>query len=101
MRKAKIEKILSKCKITEVNIDKTKAYIVHVEVGDANIDTVMTIVQNVADSFKKKLKLDNCTFAPMRNGVEFLRINELTADDIATIETLYALLHKNDETKDS
>ena len=101
MRKAKIEKILSNCKIAEVSIDKTKAYIVHVEVGDANMDNVMTIVQNVADSFKKDLKFDNCIFAPMRNGVEFLRINELTTDDIATIETLYAMLHKNDETKDS
>ena len=101
MRKAKIEKILSNCKITEVNIDKTKSYIVHVEVGDANMDNVITIMQNVADVFKKDLKFYNCSFAPMRNGVEFLRINELTSDDIATIKTLYAMLQKNDETKGS
>ena len=101
MRKAKIEKILSKCKITEVNIDKTKSYIVHVEVGDADIDNMVTIVQNVADIFKKDLKLDGCGFAPMRNGVELLRIKELTADDIAIIKTLYAMLHKKDEAKDS
>ena len=84
-----------------MNIDKTKYYIVHVEVGDADMDNVITIVQNVADVFKKELKLDNCSFAPMRNGVEFLRINELTTHDIATIKTLYAKLHKKDETKDS
>ena len=101
MRKAKIEKILSKCKVAEVNIDKTKTYIVHVEVGDANVNNVIRIVQNVADSFTKDLKFDNCSFVPMRNGVEFLRINELTTDDIAAIETLYAMLHKKDETKDS
>ena len=101
MRKAKIEKILSKCKITEVSIGKSNSYIVHVEVGDADMDNVITIVQNVADVFKKELKLDRCGFAPMRNGVELLRIKELTADDIAIIKTLYAMLHKKDETKDS
>lgn len=62
---------------------------------------MVTIVQNVADVFKKELKLDSCGFAPMRNGVELLRINELTADDIAIIKTLYAMLHKKDEAKDS
>lgn len=101
MRKAKIEKILHNYKITEVNIDKSKFYIVHVEVGDANMDNVIKIMQNVVDVSKKDFKLDNCSFVPMRNGVEFLRINELTTDDISTIENLYAMLHKKDETKDS
>lgn len=95
MRKNSVKELLSNCKITELNIDKQKEYIVNVEVGDMKSEAAMLIMKGVVDIFKNKLELDNCIFMPMVGGKELINIRELEEDEADHIVQLYNKLRQS------
>ena len=86
--KSKIDKILEKCNITEITIDKDKKYVVGVEVSNLNGDvTAQTkYIEQVIDVFTKKLNMKDCIYIPMYNGQEPFKIKEATEADINKFE---------------
>ena len=89
--KSKIDKILEKCDITEIIIDKDKKYVVGVEVSNFNSDvTAQTIyIKQVIDLFTNKLNMKDCIYIPLYNGHNPFIIREATEADIKYIKNVF------------
>lgn len=88
--KPEIDKILEKCNITEITIDKDKKYVVSIEVSNLNGDiTAQTkYIKQVIDVFTKKLNMKDCVYIPMYNGYNPLTIREATEEDIKYVKNI-------------
>lgn len=88
--KSKMDKILEKCNITEIIIDKDKKYVVGVEVSNLNGDvTAQTkYIEQVIDVFTKKLNMKDCIYIPMYNGCNPFIIREATEADIKYVKNI-------------
>lgn len=89
--KPKIDKILEKCNITEITIDKDKKYVVSIEVSNLNGDiTAQTkYIKQVIDIFTNKLNMKDCVYIPMYNGSNPFIIKEATEADIKYIKNVF------------
>ena len=83
-----IAKILEKCKITEITIDKDKKYIVGVEVSTfgGDIPAQTNYIKQVIEIFNNKLNMKDCIYIPMYNGCNPFVIREATEEDINKFE---------------
>lgn len=88
LMESKIDKILEKCNITEITIDKDKKYVVGIEVsnfgGDISAET--DYIKQVIDIFTNKLNMKDCIYIPMHNGYTPFIIREATEADINKFE---------------
>lgn len=86
--RSKIAKILEKCNITEITIDKDKKYVVGIDVskfsGDLLAET--NYLKQIVDIFTNKLNMKDCIYIPMHNGDTPVIIREATEADINKFE---------------
>lgn len=89
MRKGLKEEILNRCKITELNIDVNKPYIIYVEVGNLDPGAISEFLHSVAAVFKQKFNTENWIFASMVDGKEMFNIRQVTEEEVDYITGLY------------
>lgn len=75
MNKQELLKLIKDDNISVTTLNKGKAYIIYIECGDRDLDTTHKVMTNVKGAFER-LGFKDIIFAPMRNGVKSLEVEE-------------------------